>query len=90
MIENEYKTPTGCLTFIFYQKYFFMFKWTLKAFSFSCDNIIVLTITLTISRTEENYSVDDDTGLDDLCKSREDIIKDNYFIFVSWSFVSFF
>ena len=53
MIENECKTPYGCLKFTFYQKYFFMIKrvsyinflskifftikWT-KAFLFSCDD----------------------------------------------------
>ena len=31
----------GCLTFIFYQKYFFMIKCT-QAFSFSCDEMRLL------------------------------------------------
>ena len=32
--KNECKTPYGCLTFIFYQKYFFMIKWPQGFFIF--------------------------------------------------------
>ena len=38
LIENEYKTPIGCLIFIFYQKYF-LWQHGLKVFLFWCDNL---------------------------------------------------
>ena len=38
-MENECKTPTGCLTFIFYQEYFLWWN-ALKAFLFSGDDIL--------------------------------------------------
>ena len=57
MIENECKTPYGCLTFIFYQKYFLGSNW-LEGFLFSCDEMLcwVFLILLELQRDEnENF-----------------------------------
>ena len=60
LIENECNTPIGCLTFIFYQKYFFMVKWT---FLFSCEelceiqnNIMFIQSTLTRRKVRRKIS----------------------------------